>query len=246
MRFLIGQAMLATAVAWAIAAGARAQSEEVAPLNLPIRPSLPSLYRSGGPPDPLTDYKASERELARKQRWVKEATAIARSGQHVVRDEENLYVYIDVLQFPRAVVMTTHWGHVNYDYLHFDEIGRFHVVREGPFGDTSHVLLISATTGDVYRVLEAPVFSPDRTKFFSAGAEGFGCTGVVSVYSYQDYDLRQLATLRTGCDHPCLHEWSGSTEVKAVCNKPQGAGKVEYRLTDRDGSWQESISDLPE
>jgi hypothetical protein len=148
----------------ALVTGAMAQSTEIKPFDVESSPSMPTLYRSQyWVADFVAQAHARLREEARKTYWVEEAEIIARSGQKVVRDGDELYIDLDVPEFPRAVVMRNIWGFdpgVNYLYRFFDDVGRFHVVLASMVDNEGYILLVSAKTGLIYRLSGTPVYSP--------------------------------------------------------------------------------------
>ena len=134
---------LAIASVALVAVPALAQLHEVKPTELPSF----SMYRQrSGPTATSALYRMQSREHARKTSWAEEAQAIVRSGQNVVRDDDELFIYSDASRPSDPVVLRTIWGvdpGVFYLYLSFDDIGRFHVVSAG-IVDDPHVMLISA------------------------------------------------------------------------------------------------------
>jgi hypothetical protein len=238
------------AIASAGASAAWAQLHEVKPIEL--QSFSDSVYRQQRGPDATrARYFAQAREDARKNAWAEEAEAITRSGQgqNVVRDDDELYIYSDPPRSLGPVVLRTIWGTdpgVFYLYLSFDDIGRFHVVSAG-IVDEGHLMLISARTGLVYRINRGlPVYSPDMARFFSTGGGvGMSCLGGLDVFRSEGDKLFREGGLSVDCDQPCTHEWSGPNEVKSICNGPFGKpGKVEYRLTYRDGAWHSTRSEI--
>ncbi len=110
-------------------------------------------------------------------------------------------------------------------------------VAEGLVDNEGHILLISAKTDLMFRLFGQPNWSPDKTRFFANASNGMGCIGGVSVYRYESDKLFKEAESPMGCDQPCTHQWSGPDEVRSDCGNASGAGRVDYRLTRRDGTW---------
>jgi hypothetical protein len=227
---------------------ATAQSQsEVEPIEVPVFGMEPTLYRTGGGPDTeYAKYYASMREDLRKKQWPEEAERIAQSGHYVVRDEDRLYIYLKAM--PNVLVLKNMWA-VNsaniYSYEGFDPIGQFHLVSAGTIWNRGYWLLISDQSGAIYKTFGSPVYSPDQTRFFappSNSVEWRGCISGVAVYRRDPGKLVLETRLTMKCDHSCTHEWSGLTEIRSLCTAPstQGGGKVEYRLTYRDGEWEGS------
>jgi hypothetical protein len=237
---------LATASAALVVTVALAQPAEVKPLD--VESTTQTIYRQdSGLSDSKARENAKQREKARKTFLAEEAQAILRSGQRVVRDDDDLYVYVDFPNSQHAVVMRTIWGWdpgIIYVYHAFDDIGRFHVVRVSLVENEGYFLLISAKAGLVYRINGPPIYAPDKTKFFAAGCTGMGCADQVVVYRSMGESLSIEAALTTDFGWPCSHEWSGSNEVKSICRNSAGTGEVEYRLAYRDGAWQETRSEV--
>jgi hypothetical protein len=218
-----------------------AQSAELQPLELPADPGTPTMYRAYG-----YDVRDRQklREDARKTYWAEEAERIARSGQNVVRDNEELYIYLDTTDVPHAIVLKSLWTFdpaATYFYQGYDDVGRFHIVRAGG-SDYPTLLFISAKTGLIYEgpSVGPPVYSPDRSRFFSAGLGGMGCGEGFVVYRFDSGKVRLETRLATGCG-PCTYAWSGPNEVKSECS-PSGNGRTEYRMTYRDGAWHKTTS----
>lgn len=225
---------------------ARAQPVELKPMELPEPGDLPTMYRFYyGPSAERARELVRLREEARRTHWAEEAKRIAQAGKNVVRDDDNLYVYLDAPDFPRALVFKTIWGldpGVFYSYEAFDEIGQFHIVYAGAVDNEGYFLLIAAKTGMVYRVHGMPVYSPDKSRFFAQAFNGMGCIEGVAVYRRDGDKLYLEATQAMGCDQPCSHEWAGPGEIRSNCKSSSGDGRVDYRLTLRDGVWQETKS----
>lgn len=228
-----------------LATVAGAQPTEIEPTEVPTLPGLPNEYRSA---TGMTAWKAvdnrQQREWARKEVWPEEAARIARSGQDVVRDDDELHVHL-VPGGQAAVVFRNIWGldpGVFYLYQTFDEVGRFHVVSAGMVDNEGHFLLISARSGLVYRVHGVPVYSPDKTRFLAQAFNGMGCIEGVAVYRYESDKLFKEAESAMGCDQPCAHAWSGSTEITSDCKSASGEDRVQYRLTWREGTWHRTRS----
>jgi hypothetical protein len=199
------------------------------------------------PPPSLTEYRPghdSRREEARRMFWVEEAERIALSRQDVVRNEDDLQVRL-VPGGTATLIFRTTWGldpGVLYLYQGFDEIGQFHVVSAGMVDNEGHFLLISARTGSIYRIHGMPIYSPDKTRFFAKAFNGMGCIAGVAVYRYQSGKLFREGEAPMGCDHPCEHTWSGSNEIASDCKSSLGAGRVQYRITLREGKWHSTTS----
>lgn len=235
-----------------LAAVAIAQPVEVRPADVPDPKRAPTLYRSDDAPNAeIVKYRMASREEARKKDWPEEAARIARFRQNVVRDEDELYIYLDAPNFPRAVVFRNIWGldpGVIYTYRAFDDVGKFHIVDVGLVDNEGHVLLISAETGLIYRIDTtngALFYSPSKTRFLTSGFPGMGCLSGVSIYKYDMDKMFLEAQQSMGCDQSCSHEWWGSDEVRSICANGTGTGKVEYRLISRGGTWQATRTELP-
>jgi hypothetical protein len=227
----------------ASATAAWAQAPELKPLELPAYPDVPAMYRSDG-----YDVRDRQklREQARKTYWTEEAERIARSGRNVVRDNEELYIYLDVPGVPHAVVLRNLWTidpAARYSYLGYDDVGRFHILSVGG-SDYPTLLFVSAKTGMIYEGTGThdPVYSPDKSRFFSAGLGGMGCGGEgFTVYRFAVDKVLLEAQSRMSCEGPCTHSWSGSSEIRSVCT-PSDRARIEYRLTYNDGKWHGSRS----
>jgi hypothetical protein len=223
------------------AIGAWAQPAELQPLEQPADPGGPTIYRAYG-----YDVRDRQklREKARRTYWAEEAGKIARSGQNVVRDNEELYIYLDTPDVPRAIVLKSLWTFdpaATYSYQGYDDVGRFHIVHAGG-SDYPTLLFISAKTGLIYEgpSVGSPVYSPDKSRFFSAGLGGMGCGEGFVVYRFDSGKVLLEARLAVGCG-PCTYAWSGPNEVKADCS-PSNGGRSEYLMTYRDGAWQQTTS----
>jgi hypothetical protein len=221
------------------AIAARAQPAELQPLERPADPAAPTIYRAYG-----YDVRDRQklREKARRTYWGEEAERIVRSGQNVIRDNEELYIYLDMPDVPQAIVLKSLWTFdpaATYSYQGYDDVGRFHIVRVGG-SDYPTLLFIAARTGLVYEgpSVGAPVYSPDKSRFFSAGLGGMGCGEGFAVYRFDSGKVFLETKLAVGCG-PCAYAWSGSNEVKAECS-PSGSGRSEYRMTYRDGAWRKT------
>jgi hypothetical protein len=191
--------------------------------------------------------RAQSREHARNTYWGEEAERIARSGRRVIREGDELYIYLDAPPQPAgAVVLRSLWTidpAATYLYESFDDRGRFHIVRVGG-SDYPTFLFISARTGLIYEStgVGTPVYSPDKTRFFTAGMGGMGSCGEgFTVYRFESDKVFVDAQARIGCEQ-CVHAWSGSDEIRSDCKILRDGSRAEYRLTYRDGTWHKTGS----
>jgi hypothetical protein len=225
-----------------LGAAAAAQPVEIAPSDVPDAPNLGTEYRVDyGPTAEWAAEIARQRSEFRRTHWVEEAGRIARVRQNVVRDDDTLYVYLGEAGRSRAIAFRNIWGldpGVNYLYRTFDEIGRFHIVNEAAVDNEGHTLLISATTGLMYRIYGEPIWSPDKARFFANAFNGMGCIEGVAVYRYDADKLFKEAESAMSCDQPCQHQWSGPEEIRSDCRSATGTGRVDYRLIHRNGTWR--------
>jgi hypothetical protein len=225
----------------AFVASALAQPREIKPLELSdLSDSIHRRY--GGPTEDSVRQSAQRREEARKTSWAEEARAIARSGQNVIRDEDELVIYFGTSR--ESVVLRTGWYYgVVYVYQSFDDIGRFHVVAGTERDGERFLIFVAAGTGEIYAIGGGgpPVYSPDKTRFFSADFMGMGCVSGITVYRREGDKLFSEAKQSMDCNF-CTHEWSGPSDVKSNCVNP--AGKVEYRLRHRNGVWEQTKSEI--
>lgn len=193
----------------------------------------------------MDTFKAAEharkREEYRRTVWAEEAKRIAESKQNVVRDDDELYVNLDVPNLPRSIVLRNIWG-VDpaglYEYLFYDQNAGFHIV--GISGhDLPGLYLISSRTGLVYQAFGAdmPLYSPDKRRFLSRGFQGMGCTAGVALYKFENDKPFEEGFFATGCD-VCSYEWLSPVEIKSTCREyGHEDRKHEHRLIHRDGKW---------
>jgi len=227
--------------------GVAAQPAELKPLDLPANSGLSTVYRSHFAPwaEEARD-RAKAREEARRTYWAEEAKRIASSGQNVVRDDDELYVPLHAPNFPRVVVLRSLWTldpAASYLYESYDDAAHFHIVRVGG-SDYPTLLFISARTGLIYESIGtgAPVYSPDKSRFFSVGLGGMGCGGEgFTVYRFDSEKVFLEAQTTMSCEGPCTHAWSGSNEIKSEC-APSDRARIAYRLSYRDGTWHRTRS----
>lgn len=214
-----------------------AQPVELKPVDVPKLGYGPSAERA--------KEHVRLREEYRRTYWAREAERIERFGQtkNVVRDDDNLYIYVDPTAPARdGTVFTTIWGvdpAAQYFYLAYDEAAQFHIVGAGGT-DLPFLYLISARTGLAYQAFGAgePVFSPDKRRFLSLGFQGMGCTAGVAIYRFDDNKPFQEMRYDLGCDAPCTQEWLSATEARVQCRSGSGGTTSEHRLTLSDGAWR--------
>lgn len=224
-----------------MAVAAVAQPVELKPLDILAPSDRSSVYRSYSALDAeQARERVRLREEARRTVWVEEADRIRRSGGKAVRDDDELYIYLDAPSLPRAVVLRSLWtvdpGAI-YSYESYDDVTGFHIVRESG-NDDAAFLFISAKTGLVYKGtgVQSPVQSPGKSRFFLSGLGGMACGEGVTVYRFQSDKVFREAQSSMGCEQ-CTHAWVGNDEIRSACKDIPNQNSIEYRLMHREGVW---------
>ena len=190
-----------------------------------------------GPPNPDFEHYAAEQ-------WPQEAERYKRVRENVSREAGRLRLklenggMVELADCPHGIT-----AHV-YLYEHFDEIGRFFVVRRPAFRDFSYTLVMSAT-GKSVTVWGTPIWSQDKSRFLTVACSWLPPRGTLTVHTKTNGGLTTQAEipLPTCLDETesCSARWDNPSWIAVTCTRTDGSsrkGSEFVVLRGRDGAWK--------
>lgn len=207
----------------AMASGARAQTE--------------TCDTSAGPP-------SREFELYATEQWPKEAARFKGNAANVSRDGERLRLKlenggtVELADCRRGIA-----AHA-YLYEHYDEAGRFYVVRRPAYRDFSYTLVMRAT-GKQYRTYGTPIWTSDKKRFLTVACSWIPPRGTLTIQAPEKGELTTEAevSLPTCLDETetCAARWDNPSWIAVTCTRGDGSsrrGSEFVVMKANDGQWK--------
>lgn len=211
-------------LACALAAGARAQSE--------------ACDASSGPPSADFEHYATVQRPREAERFGKIAQDVSRSGDRLRLGLENGST-AELADCPHGD--TAH----AYLYEHYDQAGRFHVVRRPTFKDFSYTLVMRAT-GKQYTVYGTPIWSSDKTRFLTVACSWLPPRGTLTIHAPASGGIATEAEvpLKTCLDETetCTARWDNPSWIAVTCTRTDGSsrrGSEFVVMRASDGAWKQ-------
>ena len=131
-----------------------------------------------------------------------------------------------------------------YLYEHYDEIGRFFVVRQPAFKDFSYTLVMRAT-GKAITVYGTPIWSPDKSRFLTVACSWYPPRGSLTLHAKASGGVTQEAEvpLPTCLDQSesCSARWDNPSWIAVSCVRTDGSsrkGSEFVVMRGSDGVWK--------
>jgi hypothetical protein len=213
----------AIAVICSLAAAARAQTDAC---DIKIGPPIPD----------FENYAANQ--------WPQEAERFRSNRQNVSREGDRLRLTlekgdtVELADCPRGDT-----AHV-YLYEHYDESGRFYVVRRPAYKDFSYTLVMKAS-GKHYTVYGTPIWTQDKSRFLTVACSWLPPRGMLTVHAPASGGIATEAEieLRTCFDETetCSARWDNPSWIAVTCTRTDGSSRrgTEFVvLRGSDGVWK--------
>ena len=189
-----------------------------------------------GPPSP-------EFELYAAKQWPQEAERFRSNGQNVSREAGRLRLKLENGSAELADCPHGDTAHIHL-YEHYDEVGRFYVVRRPAFRDFSYTLVMQAT-GKQYTVYGTPIWSQDKTRFLTIACSWLPPRGSLTIHAPTSDGIVPEAEieLRTCLDESesCSARWDNPSWIAVTCTRTDGSsrkGSEFVLLHGKDGGWK--------
>jgi hypothetical protein len=189
-----------------------------------------------GPPSP-------EFELYAAKQWPQEAARFKSNGQNVSREAGRLRLKLENGSVELADCPHGDTAHVHL-YEHYDEAGRFYVVRRPAFKDFSYTLVMWAT-GKHYTVYGTPIWSQDKVRFLTVACSWLPPRGSLTIQALAGGGIATEAeiALPTCLDESesCSARWDNSSWIAVTCTRTDGSsrrGSEFVVLKGNDGVWK--------
>jgi len=192
---------------------------------------------NAGPPSADFEHYAA-------QQWPLEAERAKGNRQNVSRVANRLRLAlekgdtVELADCPRGDT-----AHV-YLYEHFDETGRFYVVRRPAFRDFSYTLVMRAT-GKQVTVYGTPIWSQDKARFLTVACSWLPPRGALTVHAPASGGIATDAEipLPTCLDETesCSARWDNPSWIAVTCTRTDGSsrrGSEFVVLRGSDGVWK--------
>jgi hypothetical protein len=188
---------------------------------------------------PSADFK-----LYTSAQWPQEAERFKGNRQNVSRDGDRLRLSlenggtVELVDCPHGDL-----AHL-FLYEHYDEAGRFYVVRRPAFKDFAYALVMRAT-GRQYIVHGTPIWSQDKARFLTVACSWLPPRGSLTVHAVASGGIATEAEIPL---RPCLDEtetctarWDNPQWIAVTCTRSDGSsrrGSEFVVLKGSDGVWK--------
>ena len=190
-----------------------------------------------GPPSWEFQHYAAEQ-------WPQEAERSKHSKEKVSREAGRLRLTlegggtVELTDCPRGLS-----AHV-YLFEHYDEIGRFFVVRRPAFKDFSYVLVMGAT-GQSITVYGTPIWAQDKSRFLTIACSWLPPRGALTVHARTGPEIKQQAEIPLPTclneTETCSARWDNPSWIAVTCMRTDGSsrkGSEFVVLRGSDGVWK--------
>lgn len=190
-----------------------------------------------GPLSPDFEHYASEQ-------WPQEAERFRRNRENVSREGDRLLLKLE--KGDTVALADCPHGETAHVFLyeHYDEAGRFYVVRQPAFRDFSYMLVMRAT-GKQYTVYGTPIWTQDKARFLTVACSWLPPRGALTVHAPASGGIATETEipLRTCLDETetCTARWDNPSWIAVTCTRSDGAsrkGSEFVVLKGADGTWK--------
>jgi hypothetical protein len=190
-----------------------------------------------GPPSWEFEHYATEQ-------WPQEAERYKHNKETVSRQSGRLRLTlegggtVELTDCPHGL-----GAHVHL-FEHYDEIGRFFVVRRPAFKDFSYTLVMSAT-GKSVTVYGTPIWSPDKSRFLTVACSWLPPRGALTVHKRVGGEVTAEAEIPLPTclneTETCSARWDNPSWIAVTCTRADGSsrkGSEFVVLRGSDGVWK--------
>jgi hypothetical protein len=210
-------------VACSLAGAARAQTE--------------ACDTTSGPPSPDFELYANEQWPQEAARFKGNAQLVSRDGGRLRLKLENGSV-VELVDCPHGIA-----AHM-YLYEHYDEPGRFFVIRQPAFKDFSYTLVMSST-GKSITVYGTPIWAQDKSRFLTVACSWLPPRGTLTIHMPTNGDIVATAEIPLPTclneTETCSARWDNPSWIAVTCVPSDGSsrrGSEFVVLRGSDGIWK--------
>jgi hypothetical protein len=195
--------------------------------------------------DPKAGPPSADFEHYASGQWPSEAERFKANGQNVSRQGERLRLKLEngeTVELADCPYGDT--AHVHL-YEHFDEAGRFYVVRRPAFKDLAYTLVMKAT-GKQFRTYGTPIWTQDKSRFLTVACSSLPPRGVLTIHVPGGGGIATAAEipLPTCLDQSetCAARWDNPSWIAVRCTRIDGSdrrGSEFVVMRTSDGVWKQ-------
>lgn len=194
--------------------------------------------RAAGPPSADFEHYAAEQ-------WPGETDRFKANRQNVSREGNSLRLKLE--NGETAELADCPHGDMAHVYLyeHFDEAGRFYVVRRPAFKDFSYTLVMRAT-GKQYTTYGTPIWTQDKSRFLTVACSWLPPRGSLTIHAPGNGGIVTAAEipLPTCLDESetCSARWDNPSWIAVRCTRTDGSdrrGSEFVVMRTSDGVWKQ-------
>ena len=214
---------------------------------LAIAVALPAISARAQPEacDATAAPPSADFEHYAAEQWPREAERFKANRENVARETDRLRLKLE----NGATVELADCPHGDTAYLylyeHFDEAGRFYVVRRPAFKDFSYTLVMRAT-GKQYTTYGTPIWTQDKSRFLTVACSWLPPRGVLTIHAPGSGGIVTAAEipLPTCLDESesCTARWDNPSWIAVTCTRTDGSsrrGSEFVVMRTSDGVWKQ-------